>query len=130
MQPVIELTPHAPLTLIGVKTVEVGSSTVGIIASGYSGLELAGTLGGIVGSIVAVIGLALGIAANNAKKRRDSMEDIDNARKEGRESREDEIRTLRADMVFWRAEALRRSGVSDAPLPPSLQQPEPEGGTP
>lgn len=89
------MTVVMPLTLAHVRATEAAARAASVVASGYSGLEVAGTLGGILGSLAAVTALLISVAAGNAKRRRQYDEDIRAAELRGRMSVADELEELR-----------------------------------
>lgn len=82
-----------PVSLMHMKATEIGSGVVGTIASGYSGLEVAGTVGGLVGSMCAVVAIVTSVTAGNAKRRRQYDDDIRAAELRGR--RQADVETAR-----------------------------------
>lgn len=113
------MTAVMPITLVHVKATEAGARAASVLASGYSGLEIAGTLGGIVGSLCAVVALVVSVMAGNVKRRRQYDDDIRAAETRGRESVADELEELREIRTRYFNMLEARYG------PPRLPAPEP-----
>src|SRR5437879_528480 len=90
-----------------------GGTTVA--ASAFSGLEIAGTIGGVVGATVAIGMLAVTISANNRQKRREYEDEIQESFDRGAASIAAQLHQARRDAEFWRAQFFGRKGV-----PPEL----------
>lgn len=61
-----------------------------MLASGISGFDVAGTIGGLIATIVAIVTLTLSVIASNARKRRDYENDMAAAREHLRPELEQE----------------------------------------
>lgn len=121
-----------PVSLAHVKATEIGSGVVGTFSAGYSGLEVAGTIGGLLGSVVAVIALITSVTAGNAKRRRQYDDDIRAAETRGetraqtvaeqmRREIADELTQARADANWYReryTNLLEGRGLPATPPPP------------
>lgn len=79
------MTLTMPLTIMHVKAAELGGRATSVLAGGFSGWEVAGSVGGIVGVIATVTALVLSVIAGNAKRRRQYDDDRKAAKEEGRE---------------------------------------------
>lgn len=108
-----------PVSLVHVKSVEMAAGLGTTAASAYSGLQIAGTVGGIVGSVCAVVALIVSVTAGNAKRRRQYDDDIRAAEQRGRSAVQTDLEQANDQATEWRERYLnlleQRPGVQPPP---------------
>lgn len=91
-----------PASVMHVTGLEGGAGTAGVVAAGYSGLEILGTVGGVLSGVAAIVALVLSVAAGNAKRRRQYDDDQRAAEARGRAAMVDELAAVRTERDEYR----------------------------
>ena len=106
---------HGAPVIIGPSALAIRAAggSASVVASGLSGLEVAGTVGGIIGVLAAVVTLWVTISASNRAKRREYMTELRQARADGADEERrtadarirnlvDELKQARHERDFFR----------------------------
>lgn len=112
------MVPVAPLLAAPGSIPRVASAFGTVAAGGFSGAEVASTLGAVLGSLVGLVSLAFAISWNNRKIRREREQELQEAFDRGAESAKLALRKAERDAEFWRGEYVRRTGFAPAHWPP------------
>lgn len=77
--------------------------TVSVLASGTSGYEIAGTIGGLVASATAIVALVMSVAKSNRSREREYQNEIRDAEHRGFERGTEQLSAVETDRDYWRS---------------------------